>query len=38
MSNKQSEIKNIVNSLSDFEKELENIKNQAIIKKNIIIY
>ena len=37
MSNKQSEIKNIINSLSDFEKELENIKNQAIVKKSELI-
>ena len=37
MSNKQPEIKNIINSLSDFEKELENIKNQAIVKKSELI-
>ena len=37
MSNKQSEIKNIVNSLTDFEKELENIKNKAIAKKTKLI-
>ena len=37
MSNKQSEIKNIVNSLTDFEKELENVKNEAIVKKTELI-